>query len=75
MPIYEYLCTKCGKPFDWLVRSSSDEQQAACPECGTRKVTRQPSVFATHQARPAATPLPAGGCGRCGDPNGPCGVN
>jgi putative FmdB family regulatory protein len=75
MPIYEYACAKCGKAFDWLVRSPRDEREIACPDCGARKATRRPSIFAAHQGRPAAMPLPTGGCGRCGDPNGPCGLD
>lgn len=71
MPIYEYTCTSCGAQFDQLIRSAQDEQSVTCPKCSARKVERRPSVFAAHGST-AATSQPRGGCGRCGDPNGPC---
>lgn len=72
MPIYEYECGACGHSFEELIRAESDEKSLACPSCGARKNRRRPSVFSPHGA--SATPLPRGGCGRCGDPNGPCGI-
>ena len=69
MPVYEYNCGKCGKDFEELIRTAADERKAECPTCGSRTVSRKPSVFA---ARAAVAPLPRGGCGRCGDPDGPC---
>ncbi len=74
MPIYEYACKSCQGRFEQFVRSPAEEKDVACPTCESRKIERLPSVFATH-ARSAPAMLPrAGGCGRCGDPNGPCGV-
>lgn len=74
MPVYEYYCWKCGEPFDLLIRNEREEREAACPKCQTRKIERRPSVFAAHGAQ-AAKSLPSGGCGRCGDPSGPCSVD
>lgn len=74
MPVYEYYCTKCGDGFELLIRSETEERDAACPKCQTRKIERRPSVFAAHG--PSGTQaLPRGGCGRCGDPSGPCSVD
>lgn len=39
MPIYEYQCEKCHHCFELLV-FTSDEEDAACPECSHRKVKR-----------------------------------
>lgn len=73
MPLYEFRCEKCGQEFEELVRSTEHEETLRCPSCGAARLTRKPSVFAAHAA---AAPLPrAGGCGRCGDPNGPCGLD
>ena len=36
MPIYEYVCRKCGHEFGQLIRSSGDEKSLACPECGKK---------------------------------------
>ncbi len=74
MPIYEYVCESCQRSFEQLVRSKRDESRLTCPECGHGRVERRPSVFAAH-ARSSSVPLPTGGCGRCGDPNGPCGLD
>lgn len=75
MPIYEYVCAKCGHGFEELVRSSAEQRKVACPKCGASAPQRQMSVPATPRAAASSVPLPpAGGCGRCGDPNGPCGL-
>lgn len=70
MPIYEYICSGCSHEFEELVRSIEVADQVACPRCQNHRTQRKASVFA---ARSAAATLPrAGGCGRCGDPEGPC---
>jgi len=33
MPLYEYLCKKCGHRFE-QIRKFSDKQLRKCPECG-----------------------------------------
>ncbi len=72
MPIFEYVCEKCGAAFETLVRSKHQESEVVCEACGSRKVKRELSVFSAHaSSQPAASRKPAG-CGRCGDPNGPC---
>ena len=73
---YIVYCYECGlvwariyaiKPGEWLSR------QDRCPECGDTKVQRVLSVFAAHQGAPRVTGAESSaGCGRCGDPNGPC---
>lgn len=74
MPIYEYDCVSCRHTFEQLVYSAKDERDLACPKCGKQRIKRRPSVFAAHAASASSNPLPTGGCGRCGDPNGPCGL-
>lgn len=44
MPIFEYVCNKCGKEFEKLVPSA--QTQVSCPECSGTKVTRKLSRFA-----------------------------
>ncbi|MDA3925166.1 MAG: zinc ribbon domain-containing protein [Kiritimatiellae bacterium] len=46
MPIYEYACGKCKSHFEHFARSLSD-QPKKCPECGSKRVTKQFSSFAT----------------------------
>ncbi|MEE9523181.1 MAG: zinc ribbon domain-containing protein [Thermodesulfovibrionales bacterium] len=42
MPIYEYVCNKCGNEFELLVFNESDVK---CPKCNTPKVTKKLSLF------------------------------
>jgi putative FmdB family regulatory protein len=46
MPIYEFLCEKCGRNSEILVRSSN-WKGTACPHCGSTKLTKKLSVFAS----------------------------
>ena len=74
MPIFEFHCPSCERDFDEFVHSAKDADRTTCPSCGERGVTRKLSVFAAHGSAPAAGNPPPGGCGRCGDPDGPCGM-
>jgi putative FmdB family regulatory protein len=70
MPLYEFNCSKCEKDFELLVRSSNWEGTAACPHCGSKKLTKKLSVFASSvasssSAAPACGMNLRGGCG-CG---------
>ena len=49
MPLYEYHCAKCGAEFEELVMSSQPEviEQVTCPECGSHKVGKKVSTFAS----------------------------
>jgi len=74
MPLHEFQCQACEHVFDELIRSEQDRRAVACPQCGAQDVARQVSVFAARSEAPAAkVPANPGGCGRCGDPAGPCG--
>ncbi|MBN2372062.1 MAG: zinc ribbon domain-containing protein [Vicinamibacteria bacterium] len=44
MPIFEYRCDICGASFEKIVLRSGEE--IPCPNCDSRKVTRQLSAFA-----------------------------
>ncbi|MGC8875401.1 MAG: FmdB family zinc ribbon protein [Chloroflexia bacterium] len=45
MPIYSYVCEKCGAEFDQIVLSASWAEKVACPVCGSEQVERRPAVF------------------------------
>src|SRR5690348_14490116 len=65
MPIYEFHCEKCGKDSEVLVRSS-DWKGTECPKCGSTKLEKKFSVFASSNAEGGASPSPkrsGGGCG------------
>jgi putative FmdB family regulatory protein len=42
MPIYEYLCSKCGHQFEALVRAG--KAAPACEKCGAAELERQMSL-------------------------------
>lgn len=71
MPIFEFVCGKCGGRFEELVPTSS--AKAPCPDCGSRRVRKAVSVFAvTGEARQAGGHAGCGGCGGggCGSGGG-----
>ena len=43
MPIFEYICEKCGSEFSELVRSGDDNPE--CPVCFDKNVKKKMSVF------------------------------
>jgi len=69
MPIYEFHCEGCTKDSEMLVRSS-DWQGTKCPHCGSPKLSKKFSVFASSAAGETSAPSApscgmSGGCG-CG---------
>jgi putative FmdB family regulatory protein len=69
MPIYEFHCEKCEKDSEVLVRSS-DWKGTKCPHCGSTRLAKKLSVFASAESG-RASEVPAcgvkggGGCGCC----------
>ncbi len=64
MPIYEYRCQDCHQLFQKLQFLSAGKKGITCTNCGSRRVERQLSVFAsTSQSGPPASSgcAPAGG--------------
>ena len=51
MPLYDYVCYECGNTFEKLRRISDDDREVRCLECGSERIERMLSTFAT------------GGCG------------
>jgi putative FmdB family regulatory protein len=70
MPIYEFHCDDCERDSEVLVRST-DWKGTPCPHCGSRKLAKRLSTFASSVAGgggadgPACTGKPSS-CGRCG---------
>ena len=70
MPIYEYRCARCERPFERYARTFNDRPD--CPSCGATDVTRLLSTFAVSTGGDSvrfAGPSP-GGCGE----GPPCGA-
>jgi putative FmdB family regulatory protein len=66
MATYEYLCLSCERPFEERrSMNASVETALACPSCGSDRVRRRFSVFATSGEAGSASPATGGGCA-CG---------
>lgn len=63
MPLYEFVCQACGKPFEKLLSFSLADQPQTCPSCGDTHSRRKLSTFAVgggqtpSNARPASSPF------------------
>jgi putative FmdB family regulatory protein len=67
MPIYEFHCAKCEKDSEILVRSSK-WRGTKCPHCGSTKLSKKLSVFASSPGASSDIALPP-----CGNPAASCG--
>jgi putative FmdB family regulatory protein len=73
MPIFEYLCKDCGRPFEKIV--PRHDSQADCVHCNSENVEKQFSVFAVSGSSKDFASDFDGGCGRCGAAEpGTCGL-
>ena len=75
MPLYEYRCSACHRPFELLQTVGATASDAVCPECGAHDPQRQHSTFAVASSGPGAAAtagagasFDGGGCGlpQCG---------
>ena len=68
MPIYEFHCGKCERDSELLVRSA-DWKGTKCPHCGSPKLTKKLSVFASSagadESGASCSGVPSS-CGLCG---------
>ncbi|MGD0226528.1 MAG: zinc ribbon domain-containing protein [Terriglobia bacterium] len=49
MPIFEYVCPKCGHVFEKLILSRN-QPTPPCPKCGSTQAEQKYSTFATASA-------------------------
>ncbi len=76
MPVYEYVCDACEGTTEAIRRMDEKDAPIACEHCGSTKTHRALSLFMAGADKQRRSPgaMPMGPCGRCGDPNGACGV-
>lgn len=68
MPIYEYVCDKCGNEFELLVFR---DEEPECPACGEKNATKKMSSFGFsvgYKFKPSSTGS-SSGCASCGSSN------
>ena len=63
MPIYEFHCQKCGADSELLIRSRRWEG-TPCPKCGSTKLSKKLSVFASSAGGQSSEPASCGGGNR-----------
>jgi putative FmdB family regulatory protein len=62
MPMYEYVCERCGEKFEKLILSPSTK--VVCPRCGSSACEQVYSSFAFSVARKVIASVRSGsGCG------------
>ncbi len=55
MPIYEYICSDCGRKFEKLMRfSDPNVDHPDCPDCESNHTSKRMSTFASRGSSPAA---------------------
>ena len=47
MPVYEFICTDCGKPFEELVMNTSKMDEVTCPTCHSQNIFKKISIFSS----------------------------
>ncbi len=57
MPLYEFVCAECGKPFEQLVLSAGKVAEVTYPACQSLNVTRKISTFAPRFSGGSSTPF------------------
>jgi putative FmdB family regulatory protein len=46
MPIYDYVCLDCHKPFETvLTLTEHDHENPKCPHCGSKNVEQEAAAF------------------------------
>lgn len=65
MPIYEYVCPKCGEGFEKLVRAGF-KGAAECPKCGHQSERKQVSLFGLTGGSPSFNLSSAANCAPSG---------
>ncbi len=69
MPIYEFVCSRCGERFELLLPMSKAQEKASCPKCGGEG-TRRPSTFSSlskgSESSSSCSTCSATSCSICG---------
>ncbi|HLH30477.1 MAG TPA: zinc ribbon domain-containing protein [Terriglobia bacterium] len=73
MPLFEYICRDCGRPFEKILPRY--DSPADCIHCNSENVEKQLSVFAVAGGSNTESASDGPGCGRCGAAQpGMCGM-
>jgi putative FmdB family regulatory protein len=64
MPMYEFVCQKCGKRFEELRPPRLETFGLTCPACSSKKVEKLPSSFAAGSRGSGKSESTGSSCGR-----------
>ena len=45
MPVYDYICNDCHKPFELVLTLHEHEEAIKCPKCGSKNVEQEATAF------------------------------
>jgi len=45
MPVYDYICNDCHKPFEKVLTLSEHDEPVTCPKCGSKNVEQEVASF------------------------------
>jgi len=65
MPLFEFVCVDCSRPFEELVRNASAAQEVTCPACGSTQVAKKISTFASRLSGGGLFSLSASSAASC----------
>ncbi len=66
MPLFEFVCTDCNSPFEELVRSAGTLDGIKCPTCGSQKISKKISTFASKGSGAGSLSFGASSAASCG---------
>lgn len=58
MPVYEYICPRCGKKFKHRRKVDEKDSELKCPVCGKERPRKLFCAFGTLRASSAGTAHP-----------------
>ena len=64
MPLFEFVCKKCGTKFEKIV-FSTDKEEIECPQCKSKEVEKQFSTFSAGNSNatvPSSAAKQSSGC-------------
>lgn len=65
MPIYEYVCDKCGEKFDALRSMKDSDKEIECTRCHSLQTHRALSLCFAHSDGREVSSSASGGCSGC----------
>lgn len=62
MPIYSYVCKKCGEKFDLLVGVTAKKVEMVCPKCKSENIEKVLAAFSVGSSSKSGNSCPTGTC-------------